>query len=506
LIDPWYNLGVSGPYSEENLDSAIELSLETVKKRAVRGVAILTGRGFVLNAVSQVSQIMLLAFLSPSELGTFWIVSAAVAFFVYFSDVGLAAALIQRKERPSDSDLKTTFSVQQSLVLCLLFLLWLLTPYFVRIYGLGNEGKYLLWALGVSLLLSSLKSIPSVLLERRLEFGKFVLPEILENLCYNLTVVGLAWKGFGLMSFAWAVLVRGVVGVVTIYALQPWKPGIAFSRKAIGGLLKFGVPYQANTLISVFKDQGVTLILGGVLGQAAVGYLGSAMRLSQIPLRLFMDNVTKVSFPAFSRMQGKGGELSRSVTRSIQFITFLVYPSLFGFLVIVPSLMLLIPKYQKWEPAVIPLLIVSVNVVFAAVATQLTNMLTAIGEIRTTIKITIMYSVLTIILVPLLAYMGGVVGAAWGYALVGSSSVVAIYVAKRRVNFSLVESSIKPFAAALVMAGSVLIMKLVIPIGLIGVFLMIASGVAVYALFSYLFIGSVLVGDAKKIIRSFFGG
>ena len=493
------------PYEQERLDSVIEVSLETVKKRAVRGVAILTGRGFLLNGVAQISQLFLLAFLSPSELGTFWIVSAAVAFLIYFSDIGLAAALIQKKEKPTETDLATTFTIQQSLVLILLLVLYLISPYLARVYELTNEGRMLIYALGVSLFLSSLKSIPSVLLERKLMFGKFVLPEILENLFYNVTVVYLAYRGFGITSFTYAVIIRGFVGVVVIYILQPWRPRIAFSKKAVRGLLRFGVPYQINTLVSVMKDQGITLILGGILGQAAIGYLGSAMRLSQIPLRLFMDNVTKVSFPAFSRLQEQKEELAKSVTMSVQFICFLVFPSLIGFLVIVPNLMVILPKYQKWEPALIPLYIVSINVIFAAVATQLTNMLTAIGKIGIVIKLTVMYTVLTIVLVPYLASKYDFTGAAWGYALVGMSSVVAIWVAKRQVNFSLVTSFLKPLMAALIMGGVVYwIRGLVEPTSMNTVGMILLGGM-VYGLGSIMIIGPSVLRDGKKIIYNFLG-
>ncbi len=496
---------MSEPFEEENLDQAIEVGLEVVKKRAIRGVAILTGRGFILNGVAQASQLILLAFLTPSQLGTFWIVSAAVSFLVYFSDIGLAASLIQKKEKPTDAELKTTFTIQQLMVLGLLIILFLITPSLVRIYSLSSDGKVLIYALGISLFLSSLKSIPSVLLERRLEFGKFVIPEILENLVYNLTVVYLAWKGFGISSFSYAVLARGTVGVVTIYVLRPWLPGFAFSRSAVKSLLKFGLPYQANTLISVIKDQGITLILGGILGQAAIGYLGSAMRLSQIPLRLFMDNVTKVSFPAFSRMQDNKKELAKSVTRSIMFITFLVFPMLLGFLVLVPNVMTIVPKYQKWEPAYIPLLIVSVNTVFAAVATQLTNMLTAIGKIKITIKLTIMYAVLTIGLVPLLASIYGIIGASLGYSLVGVSSVVAIIVAKQHVDFSIVEGAIKPFVAAFLMMIIVFIVRSMLGVTLANSLLLIMIGVLSYLVFVYLFIGPVIADDAKKLFKQFIG-
>jgi len=88
--------------TEESLDPTAEITLETVKERAVKGVVVLTGRTFLLNAISLIATGLLTVFLSPSEFGVFWIVSAIVNFLAYFSDVGLAAALIQKKEKLSD--------------------------------------------------------------------------------------------------------------------------------------------------------------------------------------------------------------------------------------------------------------------------------------------------------------------------------------------------------------------------------------------------------------------
>jgi len=466
---------VDEPYNDDSHDSLIELNLASVKKRAVSGVAILTGRGFLINGISQTAQILLLAFLEPYELGTFWIVSAAVSFFMYFSDIGLAAALVQKKEKLTRGEMVTTFTVQQGLVLILVLALLVLSPQLTQIYQLSTDAVVLLFALGGSLFLSSLKSI----------------------------VVFLAWKGMGIASFTYAVLARGLVGVVVIYLIRPWRPGLGISRVALRGLLRFGVPYQANTLISVLKDQGVTLLLGGVLGQAAIGYLGSAMRLSQIPLRLIMDNVTKVSFPAFSRMQEDRRELGRSVTLSIQFITSLVYPMLFGFLALVPTLMIVFPKYQKWESAILALFIVSVNTVFAAFATQLTNLFMAVGKVSLTIRFTILYTLLTLLLVPMLAVFWGFNGAAVGYALVGVASGLTVVVVKRIISFSTMEAVVKPLIAASVMYVSLnLLTQFVIVAHIFAVFGLVLLGGGIYALVLYGLVGRQIITYAQKIIRS----
>lgn len=490
--------------NEEHLNPTSEITLETVKERAVKGVAVLTGRTFLLSLLSLAATGFLTVFLNPDEFGVFWIVSAVVNFLAYFSDVGLAAALIQKKEKLSSADLKTTFTVQSILVIVILTILFLASPFIASHYQLTTAGRFLLYSLGVSLLLSSLKTIPSILMERDLEFGKLVLPQVLENLVYNLVAVFLAWRGFGVNSFTAAVLARGVVGLVAVYILKPWKPVFAFNKKSFKGLLSFGVPYQANTLLATLKDDGLTAVLGGILGTSGVGLLGWAQKWGQAPLRFFMDHVLKVTFPAFSRMQDTKDHLERSVSRSIFFICFLVFPSVAGLLVIAPVLVSIIPRYEKWIPALIPLAFISINSIFAAVTTQLTNTLNAIGKIKVTFSLMVMWTVLSWIFIPYLAIKYGVNGAAAGYSLVGLSSIVAIFVARRYIKFSLGESVVKPLAATFVMFLSLLFLRKVLSVELMSVWIMIGTGSVIYVSVIFALFGLSFLEDVKKTFSAFF--
>jgi len=480
------------------MDATAEISIETVKKRSVAGVMVLTGRTFILQIIGLVAQLFLFAYLGKYEFGVFAIVSAVVNFLVYFSDIGLAAALIQKKETPTDTDLKTTFFVQQFLVISLIVLVFLLSPLITNHYSLSYDGRVLLYALSLSLLFSSLKSIPSVLLERKLEFVKLVFPQILEQVVYNVVLVVFAFEGFGLKSFTIAVIARGVVGLIAIYLVQPWTPGIAFSKKTLTGLFKFGVPYQINTFLATFKDDGVTLILGTILGPAGVGILAFAQKIARIPLTFFMDTVTRVTFPAFSRMQEAKSDLERSVTKSIFFICFLVFPSLVGIVIIAPIMVRVIPRYNQWTPALIPLVFVSINFVFAAATTQLTNLLNAIGRIKNTFYLMIMWTVLTWLFVPALAYRFGVVGASIGYSLVGASSIVAIIITKKYVDFSITASMLRPGVAAFVMGLILLVVKAFLPVTLVSAGILFVLGIATYGGSMLSIMGISLIEDAKR--------
>lgn len=479
--------------------------MEAVKKRAVKGIAVLTGRTFLLNLITLVAQGLLWAFISPSEFGVFILVSATINFLSYFADIGLGAALIQKKEKPQERDFRTVFVVQEILVVTIVCIVFLISPILTRVNHLSKEAVYLLYALNISFFLASLKNIPSIKLERHLDFGKFVIPQIVENVTYNVVLVFLAWKGFGISSFTYSVLARGVVGVIAIYLIQPWKPGIEISKQSLKDLLKFGIPYQLNNFLATIKDDGLTIVVGGILGTYGLGILGTAQKLSQYPLRFFMDNVTKVTFPAFSRMQEEKQALTRSLNRSVLFIALLVFPSLAGLISLFPVIITVIPRYQKWAPAFLPLIFLSFNSSIASVTTQLTNLLTSIGKIKTTLKLMVMWTSLSWLLIPFFSKSWGVNGTALAYGVVGASSFVVFYLIKRILNWSIFETTFKPLIASLVMGLYLYFTGKNLSPSVFHLGVLIVSGGLLYALIIYFFIGKSLIDDVKKSIRAFLG-
>jgi len=479
--------------------SPTEIDFDAVKQRFLVGVLSLISRSFLIQIISQVSLLLLTIFLDPKTFGIFFLVSAFVNFFTYFSDIGLAAALIQKKEKLIEDDLKTTFFVQQILVVGLLLIIFLISPLFSKWYNLDKPALFLLYSLGISFFLSSLKTIPSVLLERQLKFNLLIIPQILETLVFNIVSVILAWKGFGLATFTWAVILRGVVGLVAMYFVSPWKPGIAFSKDCLKKLLKFGLPYQLNTVIAVVKDDLMTIFLGKIVGTAGLGYLGWAKKWAEQPLRFFMDNVSKVAFPALSRLQDDKEKLRVSVEKSLFFLCFLTFPILVGFSVLASDLVKIIPRYLKWQPALFALYLYCFNSAWATVSTSMTNLLNAVGKIKTTFKLMVMWLVLTWVVMPVAAVKLGFNGVAIASGIISLSSIVAIFVAKKQVNFDLTSSVVRPLTASFLMGIVIYLAKIPVNNLAVSVVVRILIGFFSYILFSYLLVGRLLFEDMAKI-------
>lgn len=424
---------------------------QLIQHRSVVGVLSHTFRTFALQLIALIASLLLSGLLDPQEFGVFFTVTALVNLFTFLSDVGLAASLIQKKQEPSKADLATTFTVQEILGFGIAFLLIGLTPLWRRLLHLDQAGIYLLYALGISFPLASLKTIPSILLERDLDFNRLVIPQIVENIIYYGVVVLLAWKGFGVSSYTYGVLLRGVAGVVVLYYLKPWRPKFALSLNALKSLLKFGVPFQLNDLLARIKDDLLIVVMKVVLGNEAVGYLGWAKKWSLTPFRFTVDSIVRVTFPAFSRLQHDKVLLEKAITKALFFIALLVFPILFGMVGMAWPLTVLVRDYTKWQPAIPALAWFSLDVMISALTVPAINALNALGKITTSLKLMVaMTSILWVIVFPL-SNRFGFTGVAIATAITTATALFVFVLLRSVVQINVFQAVVWQMIACVVM-------------------------------------------------------
>jgi O-antigen/teichoic acid export membrane protein len=479
-----------------------EIDIATVTQRSIKGIFALTTRTFVIQIITFLANFILTIFLSPSVFGVFFVVSAAIAFLTYFSDIGLAAALIQKKEQISQDDLKTTFTIQQVLVIGLVLIALVFSNKIGRFYNLNADGVFLFQALSISFFLSSLKTIPSILLERNLNFQKLVIPQIVETLFFNFVVVILAVKGYGISSFTYAVLARGISGLITIYLISPWKISVGFSKESAKKLLSFGVPFQLNSFLALIKDDLFVAYIGKILPLSQVGYIGFAQKWAFMPLRLIMDNVIRITFPSFSRLQGEKDVLKQGIEKSIFAGSFLIFPALFGLVILSPYFINLVPKYTKWEPALLSLAFFSINAALSSVSTPLTNALNAIGKIRITLYLMIFWTAATWGLTPLLIKFLGFNGVSIASAIIATSVIFVIFIVKRFIEFSILKATAFPILASVVMGVFVYFASPVFVKGILSLLFMILAGAMIYFFCIFALAKNEIVNDVGLILKN----
>lgn len=446
------------------------------------------------------ANLVLTIILSPQIFGIYITVLSIISILNYFSDIGLAASLVQKNNIEED-DLKTAFTAQQILILTIIALGFYLTNFIRNFYKLPIEGIHLYWALLVSFFFSSLKTIPSVLLERKINFQKLVIVQITENTVFYLLVIVLGILNFGLNSFTIAVLFRSIIGLVLIYRLSFWQPAIGISYQHLKHLLSFGLPFQTNSLLALVKDDFITLFLGKILGFEKLGYIGWAKKWAESSIRIIMDNISRVMFPLFSRFQQEKEKLAKLLEKILYFQTAVILPTTTGIALVMDRFIQIIPKYQKWQPALPLFYLFCISAVLATFSTPFINFFNAVGKVKISFVFMIFWTALTWILTPLFINKFGVVGFPLSLLIVSATSLIVAYKAKTLIRFSLLKPVI-PFAVAtILMSLAVMIIKTIETVPLLTLFLTISGGIIVYVVSLLILFKINLLSDFRSLFH-----
>lgn len=416
-----------------------------LKKRTVKGTFLLFVQTAYSGVLGLITNIILTIYLDPTAFGVYIAVLAAIAIFNYISDVGLGGALIQKKIL-TPSDIKTTFTLQLLITIVLITIAFWGSSALEKFYSFPEGGLELYYALLAAYFLSSLKSVPSLLLEREVQFKKIVLVQATEQTVFNIAVSALAIAGAGLYSFMWAILLRAVIGTTLMYSLTRFKPAFGVSLLSVKELLSFGLPFQASSFLALIKDEFTTLYLSKILGFAGMGYIGWAKKWADMPLRLIMDNISKALFPLFSRLQDNKSELGKVVEKTLLIQTTIIAPVYAFLITAMDTIVAVIPKYNKWEVAVPLFVLFSLSSVLSSFSTPFITILNALKKTTLTFLFMVMWTTLTWVLVPTLTLRYGMYGFPITSILLSTLFIVVVGTTKRFVPFSF----IKPVAPAVV--------------------------------------------------------
>ena len=475
-----------------------KLDKDSIIRRSVRGILSLMSRTFIANIISFIAFLVITSVLQAREIGIYTAVIAIQRVISFFTDFGLGAALIQKKDDLKQEDITTSFTVQATISLLIFVIILLLSQPLAGFFKLNQEAQILLLVLVFTIFLSSFKTIPSILLERSLNFSKLVIPQIAESFVFNGILVALVLGGYGISSFSWAFLISGLIGIPIYYIISPWKIRIGISLKSLG-YLKYGLQFQAKNILATIKDDLLTVILIRFLSFTQIGYIGFAQRLAFYVYRYVVDSVTKVTFAAYSRAQHDLSFLKNAIEKSLFFVSASMFPILAGLIIISPYLVRFYPNWSnKWEPAVFSIVFFCLNAVISSLSGILVNVLDATGRVRVTLKLMVMWTVLTWTLTPILIALYGYNGVSVASFLVSMTIVYTIFLVKKVVNFRLISSIIKPVISTIIMMVVVYIFSAISVKDLLSLIFVILMGGMVYFVVLFMLAGKELKADLVR--------
>jgi teichuronic acid exporter len=439
-----------------------ELETHEVRRLAYRGFGVLLARSLAQRGLQMAGNILLARWLAPKTFGLYAVVSFLVGFAGFLSDLGVGAALVQRRQRLREKDLETAFTLSLAFNAVAIVALWSIAPLLVRAYQHpGSLGA--VRAMTLTILLGTFSAIPSVVLERRLQFKTLAIADLLGQVAYLGIALSMAiryWKQPALAEleavhavwiFVYAAVASRAVHAIVVNFRSPWRPRLRFDWNDSKELLRFGLPYQLNGFVNSMKDNFIPIFIALVVGATQTGYVVWAVGLVTNAL-LFMPIVSRVAFPAFSRLQHDRAAFGVAVESAIKLVAITVIPAAF-FLAAFARQIVEHVYVPKWAPGLPSVYLLCIPMINSAYSTVCVSALYGLGRAKTVLRLTLVWAAAGWALGVPLTLMMGMHGFALAMSVVSWLSFMAVRALSKEVRISFVPAMLRISLVAAIPAG-----------------------------------------------------
>src|SRR3989338_3592343 len=387
----------------------LKYTTETIKRNAIQGVVVLSGKKIALQLIQTFSTIVLARILFPQTFGIFAIMVFVIEFLATLPSQGFVSAIIQKNAKVFQKDLSTIFWGVMFVSLIFYILLWFLTPAITDFYKFNNVNSvYLFRVMALVIFLVNIRMISSSILERQIRYLPITLIEIVELLITQLVSIFMAIRGFGIESLVVGYISGKSVGALTFYIFSPFKVMTTFAQKNFSKFFYFAMSFQIYSLANSVSGSIAPLYVGHVVGPVGTGYLTWAGGVGLIPWA-FAELIAKVSFPVFSRISGNKKLLSSSIDQSLNLILMVVIPVAVILFIFAEPITNIIFTY-KWLPAVWALRYFVLLGSTVAITTIAASALMATGQIKFVRNVSLIsalvFWILALILVQKIGFIG----------------------------------------------------------------------------------------------------
>jgi lipopolysaccharide exporter len=293
--------------------------------------------------------IILARLLSPNHFGLMGIALVTMGTVDTFSQTGFDIALIQRK---SDTEryLDTAWTVGILRSLVVFAVLYLLAPLAARFFN-SPGAVALIRAIGVALVFRGFTNIGAVYFRKELEFNKQFIYMFSGRLADFIVAVTAAL----ILRNAWvlvlAFLAYDGVRLIASYVMHPYRPRLSLEIAKVRELFGFGKWILGSGVITFLLQQGDKAFVGRFVGTTMLGFYQMAYRISNMPATEIAHVISRVTVPAYSKLQDNIARLRDGYLKVLQITAFASIP-VAGLIFFLAHDLTRVLLGEKWLPAV----------------------------------------------------------------------------------------------------------------------------------------------------------
>lgn len=377
---------------------------------SVRGAAVWAMAGQYISFAIQFASSVIISrfFLSPGEVGLFSIALAAALLVAILQDFGLSR-YISGLPVVGEDEVRRCSSVALLFSLIVAGGISLLAWPLAYVYG-QPELRPLLTVISASYLFLPLSVVPMALLAREMRFDGHFAASVGAAGVQAAVAITLGALGYSSFALAWATVAaaaaRGLIAQVLRPAL-PWP----LRLDGIGNLVSFGSRSSALYLTGALGTRTPDLIIGKLLTLTAVGLYSRAASLSDQFRTLISGAIGSVFFPAFARIRDRGDDLGPPYLRVCAGYSAVVWPGMAG-LALAAEPIVRILYGERWMGVAPLLTMISLAEILLVSLPLVSDLPILLGRLNKLLAYNMLDTGLSLALLALGAWLGGVEGAA----------------------------------------------------------------------------------------------
>lgn len=405
---------------------------DEVERRAVRGVALLVGRTVGLQTVTLGGTVVLARLLAPRDYGSFAIALMAQQVGRFIVDLGLPAALIRRQPEMTAAEEHAVAGLSAAGASAFAAVLVLTAFVIMPLAGATSPVVRLVAVTALALPIYTLRTIPAIRLERRLEFGKMVGIEVAETVTFYAFAIPAAVLGLGAFSLAGAIVAGAATSSIVATVVRPWQFGWSLDFAAVRPLLAFGARASVLAPIQLLRELLALLVLTAAGGPALAGYYNLAARLYSLHLSISYA-VQRVALSAFSRGE-TDDERNRQGARAVV-VTTLVAALPLAVIVGGAHVLIVLLFGSRWAPTAAVVEWAGAGwLLMSGVTSVLTSLALAQGDARGPLQAAVVQATVVVAAAAFLTRAIGSAGAGVAVSLGALASAAVLFAWNRAVS------------------------------------------------------------------------
>ncbi|MBE9593190.1 MAG: lipopolysaccharide biosynthesis protein, partial [Proteobacteria bacterium] len=380
---------------------------ENISQRAVRsGFWVFSLR--IVQQLFNLGRLVILArILAPHDFGLLGIALLTMATLETFSQTGFHAALIQKKE-DIKSYLDSAWTVLILRGLILFTILYLIAPYAATFFN-APEAKPIIQVIGVSFFLQAFTNIGVIYFQKELEFNKEFIYQFAGTLADFIVAVSAVLILQNVWALVFGLLAGNAVRLIVSYFIHPYRPRLSSDLGKAKELFVFGKWILGSSILVFLITQGDSIFVGKMLGVTALGFYQLAYRISNMPATEITHVISRVTFPAYSKLQDNLPKLREAYLKVLQFTAFLSFPIAGLIFVLAPDFTMIFLG-EKWMPMVPAMQVLALWGLLRSIGATTGPLFLGVGKPRIAAKLQFARLILLVIIIYPLTIKWGILG------------------------------------------------------------------------------------------------